>query len=96
MFYEKTVNSFPRLMQEADLLDLDGGIRSHVTYDGRKSLVFVTRSPNGFTLMVYGRRVHGSKEAPGRRLLVEEFQTSAELGRFIGGIIAKPVKAFVY
>ena len=96
MFYEKTVNSFPRLMQEADLLDLDGGIRSYVTYNGRKSFVFVTRSPNGFTLMVYGRRVHGSKEAAGRRLLVEEFETTAELKRFVEGILARPVKAFVY
>jgi hypothetical protein len=96
LFYEKTVDSLSGLMQEVELLDLDGGIRSHVTYNGKKSLVFITRSPGGFTLMVYGRRLDGSQEAPARRLLVKEFRTGSELKRFVGGILTRPVKAFVY
>ena len=96
MFYEKKVNSLPGLAREVELLDLDGGIRSHVTYNGKKSLVFITRSPHGFTLMVYGRRLDGSKEAPTQRLLVKEFQTGGELKGFVGGILTRPIKAFVY
>jgi hypothetical protein len=57
LFFEKTVNSFPKLMEEVDLLDLDSGIRTFGDLDGKKKrqFVFITRSPHdSYTLMVYG------------------------------------------
>jgi hypothetical protein len=96
LFYEKTVDSFPKLMREARLLDLDSGIRSYVTYDGRKCFAFITRSARGYTLMIYGRRGRGSNESPERRLFVKEFPAESELRNFVGRIVERPVRAFVY
>jgi hypothetical protein len=97
LFYEKSVNSFSVLMEEVGLLDLDSGIRTFGDFKGKKrQFVFVTRSPNeGYTLMVYGRA--GAKSpVPGDRLLVKEFRTKDALGEFIGSLLSRPVRAFVY
>jgi hypothetical protein len=96
LFYEKTVNSFSKLVREAELLDLDSGIRSYVTYNGRKSFVFITRSARGYTLMIYGRKGRGPNESPEGRLFVKEFPTEKELMDFVEGIVERPIKAFVY
>ncbi len=98
MFFEKSVNSFPKLMQEVDLLDLDSGIRTFGDLKGRKKqLVFVTRSPHDtYTLMVYERKPSGSGFAAGKRLLVKEFQRREDLGEFMRSLLSRPVRAFVY
>jgi hypothetical protein len=125
LIFEKTVSSFPKLMKEVDLLDLDSGIRTFGNYLGRKrQFVFVTRSPHdSYTLMVYGRkerstggvgsghgedkgpgisrrrrrkRASGRKSIPGKRLMVKEFGSKEDLGRFMLGLLSRPVKAFVY
>jgi hypothetical protein len=98
LFFEKTVSSFPKLMEEVNLLDLDSGIRTFGDYKGKKRLfVFVTRSPHeSYTLMVYGKKTHASNPVPGERLLVKEFQTKEDLGEFMKGLLSRPVRAFVY
>ena len=98
LFFEKSVSSFPRLMEEVGLLDLDSGIRTFGDYGGRKKqFVFVTRSPrDGYVLMVYSRRKGAGTPVPGRRLLVKEFGGREELGEFMKGTLSRPVKAFVY
>jgi hypothetical protein len=98
LFFEKSVNSFPRLMEEVDLLDLDSGIRTFGDYEGRKrQFVFVTRSPrDSYTLMVYARKAGGKTPVPGGRLLVKEFQRKEELAEFMKGMLSRPVNAFVY
>jgi len=97
-FYEKTVSSFPRLMAEVGLLDLDSGIRTFGDCKGKKrQFVFVTRSPNdSYTLMVYGKKARASTAVPGERLLVKEFRTKEALGEFMRSVLSRPVKAFVY
>jgi hypothetical protein len=97
-FFEKTVGSFPRLMEEVDLLDLDSGIRTFGDYEGKKKqFVFVTRSPNeGYVLMVYARKTGAGTPVPGKRLLVKEFQRREELGKFMKSTLSRPVRAFVY
>ena len=97
LFFEKSVDSFPKLMKEVGLLDLDSGIRAFGDFNGKKKqFVFVTRSPNeGYTLMVYGRA--GAKNpVPSKRLLVKEFRTKEALGEFMRGLLSRPVTAFVY
>ena len=98
MFFEKSVGSFPRLMEEVALLDLDSGIRTFGDYEGRKKqFVFVTRSPNeGYVLMVYAKKKGVSTPIPGKRLLVKEFRAREELGEFMKSMLSKPVRAFVY
>lgn len=98
LFYEKSVDSFAKLMKEVSLLDLDSGIRTFGDYDGREGqFVFVTRSPHdSYTLMVFEKAHGGGKPVPGKRLLVKEFRTKEELGEFMKGLLSRPVKAFVY
>jgi hypothetical protein len=98
LFYEKSVNSFPRLMEEVDLLDLDSGIRTFGDYGGKKrQFVFVTRSPHdSYTLMVYGKKARAGVAVPGERLLVKEFQRKEDLHKFMRSLLSKPVRAFVY
>lgn len=98
LFFEKSVDSFPALMEEVDLLDLDSGIRTFGDYEGKKKqFVFVTRSPNdGYVLMVHSKKKGATTPIPGKRLLVKEFRTREELGGFMKSILSKPVKAFVY
>jgi len=97
-FFEKKVTSFPGLVQEVDLLDLDSGIRTFGEYEGRKrQFVFVTRSPHdSYVLMVYESSGKPSKRVPGRRLMVKEFPTTEELTAFMKEILSKPIEAFVY
>jgi len=97
LFFEKNVDSFPKLMEEVGLLDLDSGIRTFGDFKGKKrQFVFVTRLPNeGYILMVYGR-VGANKPVPSNRLLVREFRTKEALGEFMRSMLSKPVRAFVY
>ena len=97
-FFEKTVASFPRLMDEVGLLDLDSGIRTFGDYGGKKKqFVFVTRSPQyGYVLMVYSNKKRAGATIPGRRLLVKEFQRKDALGEFMKSTLSRPVRAFVY
>jgi hypothetical protein len=127
LFFEKTVNSFPKLMEEVDLLDLDSGIRTFGDLDGKKKrqFVFITRSPHdNYTLMVYGvRKATGGRSGrtgkgragggragggragggttaggpfPDKRLVVKEFTSKEDLGKFMHGLLSRPVKAFIY
>lgn len=96
LFFEKTVDSLPRLMEEVGMLDLDSGIRTFGHYGGKKGqYVFITRSPReGYVLMVYEKK--GAAPIPGKRLAVKEFRTSVELGEFMKSTLSRPVRAFVY
>ncbi|HUI00850.1 MAG TPA: hypothetical protein VLX56_04390 [Nitrososphaerales archaeon] len=98
LFFEKSVSSFAKLVDEIAWLDLDSGIRTFGDYAGRKrQLVFLTRSPHDtYTLMVYEARHVGGGAAPGRRLMVKEFREKKALTGFMKGLLSRPVRAFVY
>lgn len=98
MFFEKSVNSFANLMQEVALLDLDSGIRTFGDYENKKrQFVFVTRSPqDSYTLMVYEKKTDEGKPVPGKRLLVKKFSAKEDLGKFMKGLLSRPVRAFIY
>jgi hypothetical protein len=96
LFFEREVDSFAELVEEVGLLDLDSGIRAFVDFEGRRQLLFVTRSPHdSYTLMVYERKA-GRGTSVGKRLLVKEFRKENDLTGFMKGILSRPVKAFVY
>lgn len=96
MLYEKKVGSFPKLMDELYILDLDAGVRAIGKYESKKCFVFVTRSPNGFTAALYGIKSAGKERLPEKRLAIKEFSTLKELEKFLSSVIAKPVEAFAY
>ncbi|HVB95666.1 MAG TPA: hypothetical protein VND41_03590 [Nitrososphaerales archaeon] len=98
MLYEKKVNSFAKLINEVDLLDLDSGIRTFGDYKGKKrQFVFVTRSPHdSYTLMVYKKKAGAKIPVPGERLLVKEFKRKEDLEELMRALLSKPVRAFVY
>jgi hypothetical protein len=97
LFFEKSVNSFAKLMEEVNLLDLDSGVRTFGDYKGMKQqFVFVTRSPHdSYTLMVY-EKTASSKPVPGKRLLVKKFSAKEGLEEFMKGLLSRPVRAFIY
>ncbi len=95
MFYEKTVDSFTKLMREVALLDSDAGVRIVGLSDGVPCFVFLSRTPNGYAAMVYEIKV-GKEKSPGRRLESREFGTRTELRRFLERFTGDKVQAFVY
>lgn len=97
-FFEKEVRSFPKLVEELKLLDLDSGVRTFGDYEGKKEqLVFVTRSPHDtYTLMVYERLGGRQKPTVGTQLAVKEFGKMDALVGYMKGLVSKPVQAFVY
>lgn len=96
MIYEKKLNSFPEIVAELGILDLDAGIRAVGKYKSKKCYVFVTRSANGFTSLVYSIKSSKKESLPDKRLLAKEFPDLKATEEFLGQIVAKPVKASAY
>ena len=96
MIYEKKLNSFPELSRELSILDFDAGVRAIGKYNGKKCYVFVTRSANGFTSLVYGIKAVKKETLPDKRLLAKEFPDLKGLEEFLAQVIAKPVRALSY
>ncbi len=96
MLYEKELRSFPNLMQEIRLLDIDGGIRTFGKYAGKKCLVFLTRSEKGYAVAVYSVKRDGKITVPDKRLHLEEIESEDALKSFLDKTVSKPVVAYSY
>ena len=96
MLYEKKISSFPQLIRELDIIDLDAGIRAVGKYKASKCLVFVTRSASGFTALLYNTKRAGKESIPNKRLLAKDFATVKDLESFLAGVVVKPVVASEY
>ncbi len=96
MLYEKELHSFPNLMQEIRLLDIDGGIRTFGKYAGKKCLVFLTRSEKGYAVAVYTIKRDGKITVPDKRLRLEEIESEDALKSFLDKTVSKPVVAYSY
>lgn len=96
MIYEKKLNSFPEIVRELGILDLDAGIRAVGKYKSKKCYVFITRSANGFTSLVYSIKSSGKESLPDKRLLAKEFDNVQAAEAFLEEVVAKPVKASAY
>ncbi len=96
MLYEKELHSFPNLMQEVRLLDIDGGIRTFGKYAGKKCLVFLTRSEKGYAVAVYSVKRDGKITVPDKRLHLEEIESEDALKSFLDKTVSKPVVAYSY
>ena len=96
MIYEKKLSSFSELSRELSILDLDAGIRTTGKYNGKKCYLFVTRSANGFTSLLYSMKLLKKESLPDKRLLAREFEDQGSLETFLAQIVNKPVKAVSY
>ena len=96
MLYEKELHSFPNLLQEIRLLDIDGGIRTFGKYAGKKCLVFLTRSEKGYAVAVYSTKKDGKLSVPDKRLHLEEIESEDVLKSFLDKTVIKPVEAYSY
>jgi hypothetical protein len=96
LIYEKKLNSFPEIVKELSILDLDAGIRAVGRYKSKKCYVFITRSANGFTSLVYSIKSSGKESLPDKRLLAKEFQDITGAEAFLAEVVAKPVSASAY
>jgi hypothetical protein len=96
MLYEKKLNSLPELLNELNNLDFDAGIRAIGKYNSKRCFVFVTRSANGFTSLLYNIKSSGKESLPDKRLLAKEFPDFEQTKEFLSRIIAKPIKAVAY
>ena len=96
MIYEKRLNSFAEIVRELSILDLDAGIRATSRYKGKKCFVFVTRSANGFTSLLYSVKTLKKEALPDKRLLAREFPDLKSTEEFLAQVVAKPVKASAY
>lgn len=96
MIYEKKLNSFPEIVKELSILDLDAGIRAAGKYKAKKCFVFVTRSANGFTSLLYSIKSAKKELLPDKRLLAQEFPDLKSTEDFLATVVVKPVKASAY
>jgi hypothetical protein len=90
------LGSFADMVKELGILDLDAGIRAVGKYKGRKCFVFVTRSANGFTSLVYSIKSSKKESLPDKRLLAKEFPDLKGTEEFLSQVVVKPVKASAY
>jgi hypothetical protein len=96
LIYEKKLNSFPEIVKELGTLDLDAGIRAVGRYKSKNCYVFITRSANGFTSLVYSIKSSGKESLPDKRLLAKEFVDIKSAEEFLAEIVAKPIRASAY
>jgi hypothetical protein len=93
--YEKHVGSFSRLMSEVRRLDSDAGVRVLGSFRGRRCLIFLTRSVDGYVLILCAAS-KGERPLPGRRLGAEHFNNASEVQAFLRNATRGHVDAFVY
>lgn len=96
MVYEKRLRSFKDLAKEIRSLELDGGIRIQGKYDGKRSLIFVTKPAGKYAVAVYTTKPTKSTEAMGKRTLIREFDDSSQVERFLTPLIKRSVEAYSY
>jgi hypothetical protein len=96
LIYEKKLTSFPEIVKELSIMDLDAGIRAVGKYKAKKCYVFVSRSANGFTSLVYSIKSSKKESLPDKRILAKEFPDLKAIEEFLAEVVAKPVKASAY
>ena len=91
MVYELRVKSFERLFEELKGLDVDTGIRALGEFEGRKSLIFITRHSGKYALWIRDR-----SRRSGAQGVILDFHGYGELRRFLEETLDKPIKAHMY
>ncbi len=95
LLYERKIDSFGALIDEASTMDADAGLRIAFKDDGHDRFAFVTLFGSKYVVMVYEKK-GGRDERLGRRLLVEELDGIRQLEDFLRDLLPEKVRAFAY
>jgi len=95
LLYERRLDSFSALFEEAKSMDEDAGLRMSGRYAGRSCYIFVTRFGRAYTVMVY-ERPSGKGKTVGRRLAVMEHLEANELQPLLRKLVPGRVVAYSY
>lgn len=91
MVYEFKVKSQKELFEELKGLEVDAGVRATGEFQGRKSLVFITKHSGKYALWIRDRR-----RSKGDLGVFKEFQDYGDLHKFLVGVLEKPLRAYLY
>jgi len=94
LLYERKLDSFRALIDEAKIMDADAGLRVLGSYDGRSAYIFVTRFGPTYTAMVF-ERLPG-KRTVGRKLAVMERLGAKDLESLLKKLVPGRVIAYSY
>ncbi len=94
MVYETSVRSAKELFEKLVDLAPDEGVRIMANYHGEDRLVFVTRHSGKYALWI--RPVRQGRKSEDRTGEFKDFRDFRLLKKFLFGIIAEPLKAYVY
>ena len=95
MFYEKRITSLPALFKEMQIMDLDSGVRVPAKYNGKKALIFVTKSADRCAVAIYTVKHQNKNDFPDKQVLIEELDFE-ELKKLLTDAAIKPLDAYLY
>ena len=95
MFYEKRITSLPALFKEMQIMDLDSGVRVPAKYNGKKALIFVTKSADRYAVAIYTVKHQNKNDFPDKQVLIEELDFE-ELKKLLTEAAIKPLDAYLY
>ncbi len=91
---DKHLSSLDELFDAIAKLEIDEGVRVNGRVAGRKCYMFVTKSPNGYTIAVFEAR--NNSTSVGKQLMIEDSMSLERVKRFIKENCETPLKAFRY
>jgi hypothetical protein len=95
VFYEKKITSLPALFKEFQIMDLDSGIRIPARYNGKKALIFVTKSSDRYGIAIYSVKHQSKADFPDKQILIKDIDYE-ELKTLITETATKPLEAYSY
>jgi hypothetical protein len=95
LFYEKRITSLPALFKEMQIMDLDSGVRVPAKYNGKKALIFVTKSADRYAVAIYTVKHQNKNDFPDKQVLIKELDFE-ELKKLLTDAAIKPLDAYLY
>ena len=76
-------------------MDLDSGVRVPAKYNGKKALIFVTKSADRCAVAIYTVKHQNKNDFPDKQVLIEELDFE-ELKKLLTDAATKPLDAYLY
>ena len=91
MVYDLKMKSLKELFEELKGLEVDSGVRTFAEFNGRKSLVFITKHSGKYALWIRDRR-----RRKGDCGIFKEFHDRGDLSKFLARTLERPLRAYIY
>jgi hypothetical protein len=95
LFYEKKITSLPALFKEVQIMDLDSGVRVSAKYNGKKALIFATKSGERYGEAIYTVKHQNKNDFPDKQVLIKEVDFE-ELKELLTEAATKPLDSYAY